>query len=107
MSFFTVNIKDIHRSSLTFFIITIVGWGLILLPTLFGTEVMSWLGTNIPGGILVLIYAAAYVSPFIAAIYSWFLVFHPEAKDYRIFGWVSAVSTTMLSLFIIYIMISQ
>lgn len=105
MSFFTVNIKNIYRSSVTFFIITILGWVLILLPTLFDTEVMSWLGTNIPGGILALIYAAAYISPFIAAIYSWFLVFNSKARDHRIFGWVSAISSTMLSLFIVYIMI--
>lgn len=58
-------------------------------------------GADIPGGILAVMYAAAFISPFVTAVYSWFLVFNKETIDSRFFGLTAAILASGLSTFVI------
>jgi hypothetical protein len=102
MSFFKVNINTVRKSSTVFFIIMIISWALMLIFTPFGaSEAEAGRGAAIPGGLLAIIYAAAFISPFVTAMYSWFLVFNREVEDSHIFGLVSATIASVLSIFVI------
>lgn len=102
MSFFTVNISTVLKSSIIFFIIMIISWILMLILTPFGAnETEAGRGAATPGGILATIYAAAFISPFVTAIYSWFLVFNREVMNSRIFGLVAALLASGLSIFVV------
>lgn len=51
--------------------------------------------------VLYVIYAAAYVSPFVTALYSWFLVFAEKTNKTRVYALVSALIASGLSVLIV------
>ena len=74
----------------------------MLIFTPFGaSETEAGLGAAIPGSLLAIIYAGAFISPFVNAIYSWFWVFTRQAVDSRIFGLVSVIIGSGLSVFVV------
>lgn len=64
------------------------------------SEAEAGRGVAMPGGLLAITYAAAFISPFVTAIYSWFLVFKCDAVGSRIFGLISAIIASGLSIFV-------
>lgn len=103
MSFFTVNINTVRKSSIVFFTIMIISWALIVIFPPFGaSEADPGRGAGIPGGILSVMYAAAFISPFVTAMYSWLWVFSRELTDSRIFGLAAAITASGLSVFVVF-----
>ena len=102
MSFFTVNTNTVRKSSIAFFIIMIVSWTLMLTFTPFAAgATQPGSGAAIPGSILAIIYASAFISPFVTAVYSWFWVFNWQTVNSRITGLMSAIIASALSAVVI------
>lgn len=104
MSFFSINTDVIRKASVVFFTIMAVSWLLMLALIPFGgNETEAGPGISLAGaGVLFIIYATAYVSPFVAALYSWFWVATEKSARSRTYSVVVAIIATGLSIAVVY-----
>jgi hypothetical protein len=105
MNFLSIDIPSALRNGKIFFAIMIASWISILLIALSEpfslTKSQPAIGAAMPGIFLIIVYFAGYVSPFVASIYGWVLTFSQVSKGVRVYGLVSAVLASALSVYII------
>lgn len=98
MSFLTVDSSAVQKNSIVFFIIMIISWALMLILAPFkATGYETGIGAFLPAEILTILYAAAFFSPFAAAIYAWFWVISQRAVHPSAIGLLIAILATSLS----------